>query len=1054
MQKLAEVCIRRPVFATMLIGAMVVAGATGHEHLAVDRFPAVDLPTVTVRTELPGASPEEVEVQVSQVLEETVNTVQGLSELRSISGTGTSFILATFVLERDIDAAAQDVRDAVARVLRRLPRDAFPPIVGKFDNDSTPVLTIAVSGPRAMRELTEVAWRKVKQLIERCDGVGEVRLVGGHERAIDVRVDAGRLAAYQLPITQVRDAIARQNSDVPGGNVTTERFEQTLRTIGRLRSAELFEQLVLATVEGVPIRIADIGSATDGTRELRSTSRLDGQPTVVLEVRRQSTANTVRVIDGVKQRLAQILPSLPPDLRVEIIRDQSNYIHAALHEINQHLILGAILASLVVLLFMRNWRSTFIAAIAIPTSVVTTFGVMWAFDFTLNSVTMLALVLMVGIVIDDAIVVLENVFRFVEEKGVPPREAARDATKEIALAVLATTLSLVVIFVPISFMSSISGRFLFQFGITAAAAVLVSLLVSFTLTPTMCARMLRPPAGGSTATPASRAGFYGWLERRYLRLMRVALRARSFVLLLSAGVIATCVPLYQVVKQDYIPTDVDEGEFEVNVNGPEGASLKAMDAVMHRVENELRQVHGIRLMLTTVGGGFISGVNQGSVYVRIAPHAERRWSFARQFQALLAGDPARAWRGNYTQREVMQQIRARLRQLPDLRVAVRNQRSFNLGGGPFDIDFSIRGPDLHELLQYVTRLKAKAEQLGGFADTDVTLRLDKPELQVEIDRARAAELGVESSDVALALRLMVGGDTEVSRWRDPGVDDEYYVQLRLREEDRVDPARMLGLLVPRRNGPPVRLEDVASFVPTVTASRIDRIDRQRQASLRAQVAPGFALADRVAALRQAAAELGMPVAYTTGVSGRARELERTFDEFVLAFALSIVFMYMILASQFESFVHPFTILLSLPMSVPFALLSLYISGDTLNLFSALGVLVLFGVVKKNAILQVDHINQLRARGMPRLEAVLQGNRDRLRPILMTTLALVAGMTPLAVGAGPGAEERRAIAIVVIGGQMLSLLLTLVVTPVAYTLLDDLRGKRRSMTVPAPGPAGP
>jgi HAE1 family hydrophobic/amphiphilic exporter-1 len=1054
MQKLAEVCIRRPVFATMLIGAMVVAGATGHEHLAVDRFPAVDLPTVTVRTELPGASPEEVEVQVSQVLEETVNTVQGLSELRSISGTGTSFILATFVLERDIDAAAQDVRDAVARVLRRLPRDAFPPIVGKFDNDSTPVLTVAVSGPRAMRELTEVAWRKVKQLIERCDGVGEVRLVGGHERAIDVRVDAGRLAAYQLPITQVRDAIARQNSDVPGGNVTTERFEQTLRTIGRLRSAELFEQLVLATVEGVPIRIADIGSATDGTRELRSTSRLDGQPTVVLEVRRQSTANTVRVIDGVKQRLAQILPSLPPDLRVEIIRDQSNYIHAALHEINQHLILGAILASLVVLLFMRNWRSTFIAAIAIPTSVVTTFGVMWAFDFTLNSVTMLALVLMVGIVIDDAIVVLENVFRFVEEKGVPPREAARDATREIALAVLATTLSLVVIFVPISFMSSISGRFLFQFGITAAAAVLVSLLVSFTLTPTMCARMLRPPAGGSTATPASRAGLYGWLERRYLRLMRGALRARSFVLLLSAGVIATCVPLYQVVKQDYIPTDVDEGEFEVNVNGPEGASLKAMDAVMHRVENELRQVHGIRLMLTTVGGGFISGVNQGSVYVRIAPHAERRWSFARQFQALLAGDPARAWRGNYTQREVMQQIRARLRQLPDLRVAVRNQRSFNLGGGPFDIDFSIRGPDLHELLQYVTRLKAKAEQLGGFADTDVTLRLDKPELQVEIDRARAAELGVESSDVALALRLMVGGDTEVSRWRDPGVDDEYYVQLRLREEDRIDPARMLGLLVPRRNGPPVRLEDVASFVPTVTASRIDRIDRQRQASLRAQVAPGFALADRVAALRQAAAGLGMPVAYTTGVSGRARELERTFDEFVLAFALSIVFMYMILASQFESFVHPFTILLSLPMSVPFALLSLYISGDTLNLFSALGVLVLFGVVKKNAILQVDHINQLRARGMPRLEAVLQGNRDRLRPILMTTLALVAGMTPLAVGAGPGAEERRAIAIVVIGGQMLSLLLTLIVTPVAYTLLDDLRGKRPSITVPAPGHGGP
>src|SRR5215510_2246811 len=444
MQKLAEVCIKRPVFATMLIMAFVVVGAASWFKLGVDRFPAVDLPTVSVRVELPGASTEEIETQVAQKLEEQINTIQGIQELRSISGPGTVVVIVTFALTRQIDVAAQDVRDKVAIAMRNLPREVLPPIVSKFDNDQAPVITIALSG-------------------ERSSGVGEVRIVGGLPRAVNVWVDPDRLVAYQIPITNVRDAVVRQNADLPGGNVTAGLNEASLRTMGRIAEPRDFNDLVVATLAGVPVRVRDIGYAEDGTKEQRSAARLNGVPTVIMEVRRQSGENTVAVIEGVKAKLVNLRRLVPPDVTLDVIRDQSRYIHAALHEINLHLILGSILASLVVLAFMRSWRSTFIAAVAIPTSTISAFGMMWALGFTLNSVTMLALVLMVGIVIDDAIVVLENIFRFVEEKRMSPFEAARAATADIGLAVMATTLSLVVIFVPVSFMSSVSGRFLYQF---------------------------------------------------------------------------------------------------------------------------------------------------------------------------------------------------------------------------------------------------------------------------------------------------------------------------------------------------------------------------------------------------------------------------------------------------------------------------------------------------------------------------------------------------------------------------------------------------------------
>lgn len=1040
MQKLAEICIKRPIFATMIILAMVVVGATAYTKLGVDRLPSVDLPTINIRTTLPGASPEEVETEVSQPIEETINTVEGIEELRSISGQGSSIVIATFNLNRDIDAAAQDVRDRIATVLRKLPDDVEPPIVSKFDNDSSPVLTIALSGALSIRELTEIADKIVKRQIERSAGVGEVAIVGGLSRTINIWIDADRLASYGLPITAVREAIARQNSDIPGGNLTGSSTEQVLRTLGRITDPAKFNDIIVSVVNGTPIHIRDIGRAEDGAREQRSAARLDGKPAVSLEVRRQSGANSVAVIEAVKIELDRIRPQLPPGVNAEIIRDQSTYIYSALHEINLHLVLGSILASLVVLFFMRSWRSTIIAAIAIPTSVISTFAVMWMLGFTLNSVTMLALVLMVGIVIDDAIVVLENIYRLVEEKGLSPMEAARDGTAEIGVAVLATTLSLVVIFVPVSFMSSISGRFLYQFGITAAVAVLVSLVVSFTLTPTLSARMLRPAKPGSHDNAASRRGLYALIDRFYELLLRLVLRFRVLTTLLALAIILASIPLYGLLRQDYLPSDVDEAEFSINVTGPEGVSFTSFDRALRVLEDRIRQHPAIRTTLSSVGGSFLGQVNRADMYVRIAPHEERYLSVPRFLKALFRGQPGDAFKGNYTQSDVQQDIRRILREFPDLRASVRPFAAFNIGGGNFDIDIAIRGPQLDKLAEYTETLRLRSKELGGLPDIDTTLKLTSPELRVVIDRDRAADLGVSPQDIGVALRLLVGGDDQVSRFRDEQTSEDYDVQLRLVEQDRSDGSTLPRLLVPAPAAPGgtrvVELRSIASLAPASTAARIDRLDRQRAANVRGSVGPGFALADRLDAMRAEVEKLNMPPAYSVKILGRGRELERTFGEFLIAFALSLVFMYMILASNYESLVHPFTILLAIPLSVPFAFLSLYLLGGTLNLYSALGILVLFGVVKKNSILQIDHMNQLRAAGMPKFDAIIRGNRDRLRPILMTTLALVGGMLPLALGAGPGAEERRAVATVVIGGQMLSLLLTLLVTPVVYSLLDD------------------
>ena len=1048
----------------MLITALVVAGAASYLQLGVDRFPKLDLPTVFVRTSYPGSAPQEVESEVTQVIEDAVATVAGIDEMRSISRESASFVIITFDIDRDLDSGAQDVRDAIDSVLNRLPPNIAPPVVGKRDTDTSPVVTLAVSGPRDMRELYVLADRYVKNVIESAQGVGEASISGAADRAVRVEIDARRLAAYGLSIVQIREAMARQNTELPGGRVDTGIRELGLRTLGRLDHSRDFADLVVATVDGHAVRIRDLGEVIDGTKEVRTISRLDGQPAVVVQVQRQSGTNTVEVIDAIKDRLPRCRKLLPDDVGVTILQDQSRYIKASLHEVQRHLITGSILASIVVLLFMRSWRPTVIAAIAIPASIISSFMVMRALDFTLNNVTMLALVLMVGVVIDDSIVVLENIFRFIEEKGMSPMQAAVLGTREIGLAVLATTMSLVIVFLPVSFMSSVTGRMLFEFGITATVAILVSMLISFSLTPMMCSRLLRPSHADGDK-PTSRRGFYHWIEFGYLRCLRAAMRRRPAVLLVVVLMVAANVPMYRLIKQDYIPTNVDESEFEVRVEAMEGVTLQSMTATMDAVEAELREIDGIEMMLTEVGSR--SGrVNRGEIYVRLTDIDDRTFSLWRLIRETMAGYPGAAFAGNFTQREIMTEIRRRTSTLPGasddgdrkktLRIGVRNQTSLRQGA-PVDLDFAIFGPELNKLEEYGNNLREKVKDVPGIVDTYTTLRSEKPELHVHIDRERAAAMGVDVREIAETLRIAVGGDDRVSRYLDKRLDDAYDVELRLTGIDRSSRESISQLYV-RGHGAaaldgggasdpflfasadrptPVRLDNLVTFTAQRSAARVDRLNRQRMVAVRANIEGGYSLGESIDAMREASQQIGLTNAYDTSVRGRGRELERTFKDLRWAFVLSFIFMYIVLAAQFEHLTHPLTILISLPIAVPFGLLSLWLGGETLNLYSALGILVLFGVVKKASILQVDHMNQLRAAGMERLPAIIQANRDRLRPILMTTISFVAGMTPLLLGIGPGAEERRSIAVLAVGGQSFSLFLTLLAVPVVYSYLDDL-----------------
>jgi hydrophobic/amphiphilic exporter-1 (mainly G- bacteria), HAE1 family len=1090
MQKLAEICVRRPVFATMLILSLTVVGAFSFSTLGVDLFPKIDLPTITVTVVNPGASPREIETEVTDKVEATVNTISGIDELRSTSVEGVSQVFITFLLEKNADVAAQEVRDKVNLILGDLPETAETPIVQKLDTDAAPVLRIAVSANKSLRDVTYIADNDIKKRIESINGVGNVEIVGGATREIHVWVDPDKMRAYNITVPAVVAAVKAQNLEVPGGRVDEGTRELTVRTMGRIVNPADFNNIAVGQNGSYAVKLSDIGYAADESEEQRTAARLNGLPAVTLVVSKQSGQNTVLVADAVKQRLQELQPLLEKKgVRTQIVGDQSIFIKAAVESIEKHLIEGGLLAALVVFLFLWNFRSTMIAAIAIPTSIIATFGLMAAMGYTLNQITMLALTLMVGIVIDDAIVVLENIYRFVEEKGYGAFEAAIEGTREIGLAVMATTLSLLAVFLPVGFMGGIVGRFMSSFGFTASFAIAVSLLVSFTLTPMLAARLIKrhaaaegPSTGaepsegeapaaladeskivagepyrltsvdetaltemmnaaategvGPTTGEAATAGgprgkghelhaprtskesrWYRPIDRTYTWMLRWSMAHRWVVVLACVAVIFSIVPLFKFVGKNFLPVD-DQSQFEVTVRAPEGATLAATSALVEKIATDIRKMPGVTDTLVTIGAGQQQTVNVASIYVKLTDVGERKDS----------------------QLDLMGRARTLLKNYPqELRTSVQPVAA--ISGGGFrnsDIQYVIGGPDLDRLSQYSQALLEKMKTIPDVVDADTTLIVGKPEVQVHIDRARAADLGVRVGDIAQALNVLIAGE-KVSTFNEG--TDQYDVRVRAVGQSRTSPEALQNLFVQSTKVGWTNLSNLVTVEEGTGPAAIDRLNRQRQVTLLANVKAGGSQAAVIDKMNQFVKELNVDPAYTTGLAGRSKELGRAGYYFVLAFMLSFIFMYMILAAQFESFIHPVTILLTLPLAIPFGILSLLLTGQTVNIFSGLGLLLLFGVVKKNAILQIDHTNELRSHGMERLEAIVQANRDRLRPILMTTIALVAGMLPLVLSTGAGAGTNRSIGVLVVGGQSLCLLLTLLAVPVFYSLFDDVGHSR-------------
>jgi len=1033
-----RVSIANPVLATMAMLAFVVMGLFSYQRLAIDQFPNIDVPTVVVQMDYPGASPEIVEVEVTRKIEEAVNTVAGISALSSRSYEGSAVVIVEFNLDIDGRKAAEDVREKVA-LMRPLLRDEVEdPRVFRFDPASAPIFNVALLSPdgsRSPQELTTWATQVLQKRLENVRGVGAVSVVGGVAREISIRVRPSAMEALGVTTEQLVAAVRSENQELPLGAIRSREQERVVQVNARLKTPAEFRDIVVARRNGLPVKLWQVADVVDGPQEVESLALYNGQRTVLLSVQKSQGENTIAVVDGLKAALAEAEKLAPPGVKLEINRDNSRSIRVSVANVQRTLIEGAVLTVLIVFLFLNSWRSTVITGLTLPIALIGTFAFMHAFGFTINNITLMALSLCVGLLIDDAIVVRENIVRHVQ-MGKSAHQASLDGTEEIGLAVLATTLSIVAVFLPIGFMGGIIGKFFHEFGLTIVVAVLISMFVSFTLDPMLSSVWHDPAAHGSHRGPpvtlydrtlgrvtGAFERFTEQLGESYQRLLAWSLAHPLKTLATAVGTFVLAIGLIRAAGAEFVPK-ADFSETQVAFYTPVGSSLEVTEARARQVDEMLRALPEVRYTVTTINSGFAQGKIYGNTYVRLVDRKDRQRSV----------------------HELSQVIREQLARVPG--ITVTNVGVTDLGGGK-SLQFSVQGNDLAELERLSREVNARLREIPGLVDIDSTLKPDKPTVAIEVKREAAADLGLNVNAVASAVRTLLAG-VSVGNWR--AADGESYdVRVRLAPEarDQIEDLRALPLVVGTAadgSARLVRLSQVADVRPSTGPNQINRRDLNREINFDANT-QGRSAGEVSADIRRALDGIAWPPGYRYSFGGSTKNMTESFGYAVGALALAIVFIYMILASQFRSFLQPVALMSSLPLTLIGVALALLAFGSTLNMFSIIGIVMLMGLVTKNAILLIDFALRLRAQGVERTEALLQAARVRLRPILMTTLAMVFGMVPLAFALTEGSEQRAPMGQAVIGGVITSSLLTLVVVPVVYVYLDRLaawagrRGRR-------------
>ncbi|MBF0516717.1 MAG: efflux RND transporter permease subunit [Nitrospirae bacterium] len=1016
---IADTAIRRPVFATMAVMALVVLGIVSYPSIGVELFPKVDFPIVSVTTTLRGASPEVIDVDVTDKIEESLNTINGVKYIASTSMEGVSSVIVEFVLEKNIDIGVADIREKISLIRSKLPVDVEEPVIEKVATDSMPILWLSLTGDRPVRDISTYADEVVKEQLQRINGVGAISLAGMRLRQIRIWLDRDKLLAYQISASDVVQALKRGNVELPGGRVESGTKEYSVKIKGQFRTPEEFNDLVISYSSGAPVRLRDVGKAEDDMEDKRSISRFNGKTSVGLGIQKQTGANTVEVVDNVKNALTEIKKTLPPGITLQTSFDQSDFIKKSITEVQHHLVYGGIFACIAVFIFLHSLRITLISALAIPTSVVSTFVIMHAFDFTFNNMTMLALSLSIGILVDDAIIVIENIYRHVQ-LGMKPKEAASFATEEIGVSVIATTLAIVAIFLPVAFMKGIVGRFFLQFALTVVFAVMMSMFVSLTLTPMLASRFLSVSKGGGS--PIFRKPLEAF-ERLYKRtegyykvLLGYTIDHRIKVLVIAAAVFAFSLYITKFIGKEMVPPE-DQGRFVVRLQAPVDYSVDAVDSMFKHAADIVAETPEAKSIFYAQGYGVSGAINKGSLFVELKPKGER----------------------NKSQGDIKIVVRKRLStEIPGLKSSVEDVSMFASAIRNVPVQYAIRGNNLDELLNYTDIIANKYSKLPGIVDVDTSYESGKPEVAVYIDRTKAADMGVDITTIAEAINILIGGEMDVTKFKDEAKGRRYDVRVRLNPQDRASPSDIERIYVRNKDGKLIELANLIQIRESGAPTLINRIDRQRAVFLFANL-EDKPLGQAKEELEEMSKEI-LPPGFTGVFKGMAESMGETFYYLIIALVLGVVLAYMILASQFESFIHPITVLLSMPLSFIGAFGALLITHNTLNIFSFIGLVLLMGLVKKNAILLVSYIITLREGGMDKREAILTAGPVRLRPILMTTVAMVFGMMPIALGLGEGSETRAPMAIATIGGLITSLFLTLLVIPAAYDLFDEIKSR--------------